>query len=158
MALRQRGIGVTAIARTMKLDRRTVYSWLRAGIFPERACRSPAQSKLDAYLPYLPYLHHRWEQGCHNAAVLTREIQAKGYQGGESIVRQRLRAWRQTPPPASHVRPDVIAAPRSVRAWLVGLNNKYPEQAQENEQFVAHVCNQNPQIAVARRLALHFIV
>jgi transposase len=85
-----------------------------------------------------------------------REIQAKGYRGGESIVRQRLRAWRQTPP-ASHVRLVVIAPPRTVRAWLVGLNNKYPEQAQENERFVAHPCNQNPQIAVARRLALHFI-
>ena len=80
--LRHRGIGVTAIARTMKLNRRTVYGWLRADTFPERAPRSSAQSKLDSYMPYL---YQRWQQGCHNAAALTREIRAKGYQGGRAL-------------------------------------------------------------------------
>jgi transposase len=154
MALRHRGIGVTAIARSMKLERRTVYGWLRAGTFPERGPRSPAPSKLD---PYLPYLHQRWQQGCHNAAALTREIIAKGYRGGESLLRQRLRVWRQTGPQVSHSWPLVVPSTRSARVWLLGLNKRDPAQAQENKQFVAQLCNQNPQIAVARRLALHFI-
>jgi transposase len=37
------------------------------------------------------------------------------------------------------------------------LSRRYPERTKENEQFVAQLCNQNPQVAVARRLALHFI-
>ena len=64
---------------------------MTAGAFPERAASSHQQSILD---PYLPHLRQRWEQGCHNALQLAREIQAQGFRGSASLVGQHLSNWR----------------------------------------------------------------
>jgi hypothetical protein len=82
--LRRNGMSISAISRTMKLDRGTVRNRLRADAFPERACRPPRVSKLAAFEAYLL---RRWSEGCHNASVLMREIVDTGYRGGSSILR-----------------------------------------------------------------------
>jgi transposase len=111
----------------MKLDRRTVYGWLRAGIFLGRAPRLPPPGKLD---PFMPYPQHRWQQGCHNAAALLREITEKGYHGGPCMLRQRVRAWRQSTPEADYARPVVVPSNRNGRAWLLGLHKRDPEEVE----------------------------
>jgi transposase len=52
-------------------------------------------SQLD---PYLPYLQKRWEQGCRNGRQLAQEIEAQGFRGSASLVRQLLGGWRASLP------------------------------------------------------------
>jgi predicted transcriptional regulator len=70
MELAQRGMTKRQIARELGMGRRTVRRWMRSDGFPERkpGLRSSA---VDAYAGYL---EQRWQQGCHNAAQLWREL------------------------------------------------------------------------------------
>jgi transposase len=139
--LRQRGVVVSAIAWTMKLDRRTVYGWRRAGTILVRVRRPPMAGQLDHFMPYL---QQRWQQGCHNAVALLREIPTRGYRGGSSMMLQRLRAWRLTTPETHYTRPVVIPSTWNARAWQLGLHKRDPEEAEQHEQFVTQLCNTNP--------------
>jgi transposase len=80
-----------ALARRMGMCRATVRHWLRAGSFPERA-RRRLTSRTDAFLDYLK---RRWEEGCHNAAQLIREIQVLGFSGSSVMIRRRVARWRR---------------------------------------------------------------
>ena len=68
----EQGVSLRGIARRLGMHRATVRHWLGAGSFPERARRVVAP-RTDAFLDYL---RRRWDEGCHNAAQLTREIRA----------------------------------------------------------------------------------
>src|SRR5262249_40960389 len=84
--LNEQGVSLRGIARRMGMHRATVRHWLGAGSFPERA-RRRVFSRTDAFLGYLK---SRWDEGCHNAARLTREIQAMGFGGTAVMVRRRV--------------------------------------------------------------------
>ncbi|MFQ5502670.1 MAG: ISL3 family transposase, partial [Phycisphaerae bacterium] len=73
--LHRQGVSHRAIGRRLGLHRRTVAKYLRAGTFPERAGRSYV-SLAD---PFGDVIRQRWEQGCHNAAELARELKAMGF-------------------------------------------------------------------------------
>jgi transposase len=89
--LSEQGVSLRGIARRMGMHRATVRHWLGAGSFPERA-RRVVTRRTDAFLDYL---RRRWDEGCHNAAQLTREIRALGYSGSSSMVRRRVSRWRR---------------------------------------------------------------
>jgi transposase len=72
-----------AIAAEVNLSPKTVSRWLAARAFPERQPRSSAPRLIDSYKPYLL---QRWQEGCRNGAQLRREIEAKGYRGGATVV------------------------------------------------------------------------
>lgn len=74
--------------------------YLRAGTFPEMGQRRRYSRRLG---PYETYLQQRWDEGCHNAAQLYREIQAKGYIGSQSLLRPWAARRRQQDPPSSPV-------------------------------------------------------
>jgi transposase len=76
--LHDQGHSIREIANRLQLGRQTVRKFLRAEAFPERASQPKRVGKLTAYEPYL---QSRWDDGCHNALQLWREIQAQGYTG-----------------------------------------------------------------------------
>ena len=78
--LKQQGLSVSAIARQLDLDRKTVRKHL---LEPPQAYRRehPAACKID---PYRSYLRERWEQGVHNGQ------QAVGGDAGTGICGQLL--------------------------------------------------------------------
>jgi hypothetical protein len=49
---------------------------------------------------YQPYLHRRWTEGCHDAAVLHAEITALGYRGSLRTVYRYLQPLRTDTDPA----------------------------------------------------------
>jgi transposase len=73
-------------------------------------------------------VQQRWAEGCHNARQLYRELQARGYAGGETQVRATVRPWRATLPerrPIIPLRSLLKAAAKldpaeqaEVHAWL----------------------------------------
>ena len=71
------------IAVLLGAERKTVRSWLRLGHAP--LWRKPRGiGMLD---PHIPFLGRRWTEGCHNAALLWRELIALGFRGRPTTVR-----------------------------------------------------------------------
>jgi hypothetical protein len=66
---------------------------------------------------YKPYLHQRQNAGCTDAAQLWREIRARGYPGGYSLVRDHLAPLRGTT--TAPARPPAPPKPRKVTAWVM---------------------------------------
>jgi transposase len=105
------------IAAALGLSRNTVRRFARAAS-PEEllACDGTGQraSILDEHAPYL---HQRWNSGCTNAALLWREIRARGYQGSCRQVRGYLARFRgSTAVPAPAPAPPKA---RAVTAWIM---------------------------------------
>jgi transposase len=103
LRLHAQGFPILTIARQLRMHRRLVRQYLRAGVLP-RTHSSGRQRQLD---PYARYLSQRWQEGCHNAAQLWRELRERGFSGSDSRVRQWMRQYH---------RPDKksIAAVRAV--------------------------------------------
>ncbi|HEY3265915.1 MAG TPA: transposase, partial [Armatimonadota bacterium] len=78
---------------------------------------------------FKPVIRSRWEQGCHNATQITRELKEIGYTGGCSIVKEyvlTLRCaerspWEGTEEPSSSIVPRGPAAyaPRRIVALVL---------------------------------------
>jgi transposase len=143
------GVSKSDAARNCGLGRRTVRRWVNAAGFPERK---------HAYRPTMvdqhrEYLEQRWQQGCHNAAQLWRELRDRGFKGQAPIVRtwihkhysSRKSNEMQRPPSSTLSR----ASPRQT-AWLL---LKDPEDAQP---YLDELRRKSPEIASAATLAREF--
>ena len=109
------GMSMGAIARELGLDRATVRRFVRAASVDELLVKTRQRaSLLDGFTDYL---HHRWSQGAHDAAVLTGELRELGYRGSDQTVRRYLRPLRdgRAAPPARPTAPTV----REVTRWLL---------------------------------------
>jgi transposase len=147
--LQAQGHSQREIAAQMSLDRGTVRRWLAAGIFPERA-ESTRRGQSPALRGFLEQLRSRWEGGCHNSALLYRELKEIGYRGSYFSVRRRVRTWQlaegamdspKNEPTSPRWRPSPRAVawllvdvdrPRSTRqrAFLEALHQLWPELAE----------------------------
>lgn len=158
--LHRQGLSERAIARTLTINRATVRKFLRSDGFPERASNKRRGSILDAYIPYV---HHRWAEGCDNAHQLWRELQAHGYEGKVGMVRRyirRLRSRLAELSPEQRVKflgtKAAFKAPTSRRAgwWLQAeLEDLNEEQQQAFVERLRELC---PSAARAGELARWF--
>ena len=148
--LGQQGYAKKEIARMLSLDVHTVRDYLRSDTFPERRSRSSPPGKLDAYRDFML---QRWEEGCHNALQLWRELKAQGFSGGATAVRDFVRPLRQTegvlaPRRAKRAVPSV----RSLTWLLVREKDRTPEQTQMLETLFASC----PALTTSRQLVQDF--
>ena len=114
-ALAARGLGIRGIARELSLDRKTARRFTQALTGDDAVAR--AISRPTVLDRYQPRLHRRWNEGCHDAAVLHAEITALGYRGSlHTVYRylQPLRAGTATHP--STLPPLKIG---QVTSWLL---------------------------------------
>jgi len=81
--LRQQGWSLSAIADQVGLDRNTVRKYVNAPFFPERQPRPVQSSLLD---PFKPAILECWNAGCHTGTVILREMQTRGYRGGQTTL------------------------------------------------------------------------
>ena len=145
----RQGVSKSEAARNCGLGRRTVRRWISAAGFPER--KHPYRPTMVDQ--HREYLEQRWEQGCHNAAQLWREICDRGFKGQAPIVRtwihkhysSRNSNKRQQPSSSTLSR----ASPRQT-AWLL---LKDPEDAQP---YLDELRRKSPEIASAATLAREF--
>jgi DNA-binding NarL/FixJ family response regulator len=96
--LREQGMSMMAICRTLGMSRGAVRRYVHADAFPEHRRHPPQESMLD---PFKPYLVKRWEEGCHVAMQLWREIGEQGYPGAQGRVLQWARQRRLEPAPTT---------------------------------------------------------
>ncbi len=106
----ERGLSKAKIARELGVARRTVYHWIAHGHLdreldelPVRyAARPPVARKIDAYRAIIDTRLAEFPQ--LTATRLHAEIQAAGYAGGYTQVKQYVRQVRPTPPAEPVVR------------------------------------------------------
>jgi len=94
VALAAEGYSHREVARRAGVSRETVRTYLGAGHY-----RSCAQRRRRPHVcgPFAAYLRRRWTEGEYNSAALLVEIQAQGFSGAASTLRQYVRAWRTGP-------------------------------------------------------------
>jgi transposase len=146
--LAQQGYSQRSIARQLGLSRKTVTRFAEAERFPERAERRPRPNLLDAFLPYL---QSRWQQGCHNAAQLWREIQAQGFVGSATLLRSGVASWRGQSLPIT--RSGRSSSARQVAWWLL----RYPQELEAEQcHLLAQLYRTHPEVEAAATLAQEF--
>ncbi|MEU6512441.1 ISL3 family transposase [Streptomyces sp. NPDC046942] len=114
-AVTDTGCSLSAAARELGLNRRTVAKYARAATWQDcvRRTRPRRPTSLD---PYLDYLRQRWEEGEHTATVLHQEIAAKGYSGHYQRVKMAIAPLRRgLPIDTPRERPP---SPREVARWI----------------------------------------
>jgi transposase len=159
--LHRQGASVRAIARTLQLSRNTVTKYVRAEAFPERRPSSPKRSIVEEFAAYVAL---RWDEGCHNAVQLWRELRERGFAGGRNSVHHYLKRLRLEMPahlqhgtrlPAGMTRPPRVSAPspRSA-AWL--LQQEESELRPDERRFVAQLVSHAPDIRDATELVRQF--
>jgi transposase len=88
------GVPIRQIARARDLSWTTARNFAHTETYPERNAKRPQVSRID---PYVAYLAQRWDDGCHNASQLWRELRAHGYPGARIQVARWARQPRRTP-------------------------------------------------------------
>ena len=147
--LRQATWTLSAIARRLGLDRKTVRRYLTDDLDTLIAsARDRRPSQLD---PYRPYLHQRFAAGTTNAAQLHREISDHGYTGNVQAVRLYVRALRNRTAPAEPPRP--VPSPRTITSWIMRPRTSLTRDEQDQLDRVRIAC---PDISAACDLARAF--
>src|SRR5579863_4566795 len=101
--LHRQGLSVSAIARQIGLDRKTVRKYIERGLEPPRyGPRKPRSRRLEAYESYLRQRVTVYP-GLTGSRLL-REIREQGYAGGYTAVTDFLREVRPSPRPPFEVR------------------------------------------------------
>jgi transposase len=95
------GASIRRIASTLGISRNTVRKYLRAPAVPQPAARPPRVSKLA---PYREHVQMRVGAGVENCQVLLRELRARGYTGGYTILKELVHPLRHRPPLPGTVR------------------------------------------------------
>lgn len=96
--LHSQGMSMLAICRVLGMSRGSVRRYVHADSFPERRRHPPQKSMLG---PFEPYPAKRWEEGCHVAMQLWREVREQGYPGAQGRVLQWARHRRREPAPTT---------------------------------------------------------
>ena len=114
-ALAARGLGLRAIARELGVDRKTARRFAQAATSDEAVAR--AISRPTVLDRYQPHLHRRWNEGCHDTAMLHAEISALGYRGSLRTVYRYLQPLRSGTAPAA-LTPSALKI-GEVTSWLL---------------------------------------
>lgn len=112
-ALVRRGVYICDIARQLGVHPKTVSRAIARGGAPRRTGR-PRGSRLDAFKPQVDAL---LAEGVWNAVVIYRELQARGYTGRLSILRDYLRPKRALRPSRATVRFETVPGRQLQGDW-----------------------------------------
>ncbi|MCZ7456111.1 Mu transposase domain-containing protein [Streptomyces sp. WMMC940] len=135
-ALRRQGWTISAIARHLGRDRKTIRAYLNG----ERTA-GPRRQAPDAFVPFLPYCRQRLADDPHLwASTLFDEVVGLGYEGAYSTFTRALRRYRVRPhcepchastgrnvaviahPPGEEIQFDWLELPDPPDGWGVGAH------------------------------------
>jgi transposase len=152
LTLHGKGWPVRRIARALGVNRQTLHGWLRSGQLPTWR-QWPRGSSVDRHAGHLD---RRWDEGCHNAAQLWREIREQGFRGQLRTVQRWVQGRRGADPTIPGVgRTAAWPMPSKQRAaWLVVAD---PEKLDVAEQrFVDALIAASPDLGRLIGLAREF--
>jgi transposase len=114
--------------------------------------------------PFKLYLLQRWNEGCHNAAQLCREIKPKGFAGETTIVRLFVRQLRQAsgmPPKVRNsqglvLNGDPTKSPPSLRKLSCLIVKRPENRLEEDEKILSKISDEQPKLKTTIKLARAF--
>jgi len=141
------GCSQKQIAQQLDLHPKSIRRYLRSS--SARARRSRTRRLTD---PFQPYLLQRWNEGCHNAMQLFREIQEQGYVGRTTMVRtviQGFRAASGLPPrirtsKAEPLATDPTRRPPTLRALTFAVTGRPENCTEEHQDLLERICAEQP--------------
>jgi transposase len=144
-----RGLTITQVSRDLQLDRKTVRRYAAAADAAALLADAPA-SRAGLLDPHLPYLHQRWEEGCHSTEQLNEELRARGYRGSLRTLRRHTAALR-----AGTAAPAQPPAPGSkkVASWILTPPGKLSDQHRDALAAITARC---PELAATSTLVRQF--
>ena len=110
-----RGLTITEISRTLRLERKTVRRYATAAT-PDQLITGTRLTRPGLLGPHQAYLRQRWDEGARSTNRLHQELRARGYRGSLRTLRRltaQLRHDTATPAP-----PPAPAA-RKVASWIL---------------------------------------
>lgn len=115
--------------------------------------------------PYKPYVLQRWNEGCHNATQLYREIQPKGFQGHVTIAMDFVRTLRKSsglPPRARKstvnqpLPVDAVQSPPTLRTLTWWILKRPEDRDEKDESLLARMSEGQPKLTETITLARKF--
>jgi transposase len=153
--LHRQGMSQSEIGRQLHLQRKTVRRFLRAGRFPERSAPHRQPPRVNTFHDRL---QQRWNEGCHNATQLWREIQGRGYSGSRSMVAKLVSEFRTSGTKYFRqraVQPEVKTRDLSPRQAAM-LMARRPEDLSTDQQRTLAKLETSPEIATMHDLVREF--
>ena len=143
---KKQGQSTRAISWELRVHRETVRRYVEARSPPayRRGLTRPTKLK-----PHLNYVMRRWNEGCHNARTLHRELSKRGYDGGYTQLKELVRPWRSTQPDKPAVQSRV-----PLNQWLFLRPNH--RLSSEEIQELELVLEANPKLALGYHLKEEF--
>jgi len=118
--LHRNGVTVTQISELLKCSRTTVYKYLGDQQEPKERAQRP--SKLDPFKPYI--LKRVLEDSVTNCVVLLDEIREMGYTGGDTILRDFVQPYRESPGKQAPIRFETAPGEQGQVDWIhLGRHN-----------------------------------
>jgi transposase len=114
--LRAQGKSIREIARITGHSRNTVKKYLRLRELPQPKPRSRRPSKLD---PFVDDLKRWMDEGIFNCEVLLERLQAKGYTGGRTILKDYVKRFRPPRRPKAVMRYETAPGEQAQVDWGV---------------------------------------
>ena len=144
-----RGLTITQISRTLRLERKTVRRYATAAA-ADQLIGGPRLTRPGLLGPHQAYLRQRWDDGVHSTNQLHQELRKRGYRGSLRTLR-RLTAQlrRDTAGPA----PPPAPAARKVASWLLTPPSKLTD---DDRAALAQITARCPELTTTRDLAREF--
>ncbi len=144
-----RGLTITEISRTLRLERKTVRRYATAAT-ADQLISGTRLTRPGLLGPHQAYLRQRWEEGCRSTKRLHQELRTRGYQGSERTLRRLTAQLRQdtavpAPPPAP--------AAKKVASWILTLPAKL---ADADRAALAQITTRCEELTTARDLVRGF--
>ncbi len=157
--LHAKGTSVMDIARAVGVTRRTVYRYLNDG--PPQRRRPTPHGRRRVLEPWEPYLLKRWEEGCHTATRLWREIRDQGFAYSVTNVQRfcaQLRRQGTPPQRLTRARSPFMSVRGPTARRVASLFVQRPEDyTDEQVAYLAQLCQSDAAIATAHRVTQDFL-
>ncbi len=106
--------------------------------------------------PYLPYLSHRWNEGCHKAVQLYEEVVSQGYTGSLRTIEHIVKAFRPQGTNAVSARTITLQQAPSARSTALMIVRPTEKRTPDQTAFLEQLCQSDPTVATAFTLAQAF--
>jgi hypothetical protein len=141
-----RGLTITQISRTLRLERKTVRRYATA----DQLIGGTRLTRPGLLGPHQAYLRQRWDDGVRSTSRLHQELRERGYRGSQRTLRRLTAQLRQdtaipVPPPAPPA--------RKVASWILTPPAKL---TQDDRAALAQVTARCQELTTTRDLVREF--
>ena len=145
------GLSKSEIARRLNINWRTVSKYIRVDEYPVYARRGKSSTRLD---PYMDYMTKRWEEGCHNATQIWREIQEMGFDGAQRTVGDWATRKRKSLSGSDRMHKKITPWSASRASWL--LVKQEDDLTDEDRQALERMKEADAKVSEAYALGQRF--